>query len=86
MGHWLRYRITQNVPTLSTQSSQAKNLALSIFAATFTKPLLMFLFRPQTKITPNYQTLPLIIGQLLQQKYTNMAYPGKFDHIFAVKH
>ena len=38
------------------------------------------------KITSIYQTLPLIMGQLLQQKYTDMAYPGKLDHIFAVKH
>ena len=36
-GHWLRYSTTPNVPTLSTQSSQAKNLALSIFAETFTR-------------------------------------------------
>ena len=41
-GHWLRYSTTPNVPTLSTQSSQVKNLALSIFAATFTRSLLMF--------------------------------------------
>ena len=26
------------------------------------------------------------MGQLLQQKYTDMARPGKFDHTFAVKH
>ena len=26
------------------------------------------------------------MGQLLQQKYTNMAYPDKFDYKFAVKH
>ena len=38
------------------------------------------------KLTPIYQSLPLIMGQLLQQKYTDMAYPGKFDHKFAVKH
>ena len=25
------------------------------------------------------------MGQLLQQKYTDMAYPGKFDHKFAIK-
>ena len=41
-GHWLRYSTKTNVPTLSTQSSQAKNLALSNFAATFTRSLLMF--------------------------------------------
>ena len=41
-GHWLRYSTTPNVPTLSTQSSQAKNLALSIFVETFTRSLLMF--------------------------------------------
>ena len=38
------------------------------------------------KLTPIYQSLPLIMGQLLQQKYTDMAYPGKVDHKFAVKH
>ena len=32
------------------------------------------------KLTPIYQSFPLIMGQLLQQKYTAMAYPGKFDH------
>ena len=26
------------------------------------------------------------MGLLLQQKYTDMAYPGKFDHKFAIKH
>ena len=26
MGHWLRYSATPNVPTLFTQSSQAKKL------------------------------------------------------------
>ena len=40
--HWLRYSTTPNVPTFSTQSSQAKNLLLSIFAETFTRSLLMF--------------------------------------------
>ena len=35
-GHWFRYSTTPNVPTLSTQSSQAINLALIFFAATFT--------------------------------------------------
>ena len=74
-GHWLRYSTTPNVPTLSAQSSQAKNLALSIFAATH-----------RQKLTPSYQSLPIIMGQLLLQKYTDMAYPGKFDHKFAVKH
>ena len=38
------------------------------------------------KLTPIYQSLPLIMGQLLQQKYRDMAYPGKFYHKFAVKH
>ena len=38
------------------------------------------------KLTPIYLSLPLITGQLLQQKYTDMAYPGKFGHTFAVKH
>ena len=33
-----------------------------------------------------YQSFPLIMGQLLQQKYTDMAYPSKFDHKFAIKH
>ena len=37
-------------------------------------------------LTPIYQSLPLIMGQLLQQKYADMAYLGKFDHKFAVKH
>ena len=41
-GHWLRYSTTPNVPTLFTQSSQAKNLAFIFFAATFTWSLLMF--------------------------------------------
>ena len=41
-GHWLWYSTTPNVPTLTTQSSQAKILALSIFAATFTRSVLMF--------------------------------------------
>ena len=40
-GHWLRYITTPNVPTLFTQSSQAKYLASLYFAATFTWPLLM---------------------------------------------
>ena len=44
----------------------------------------MFQFRPQTVLTPIYQSSPLIIGQLLQQKYTNITYPGKFDYKFAV--
>ena len=26
------------------------------------------------------------MGQFLQQKYTDMAYPGKFDHKFAMEH
>ena len=34
-GHWLGYSTTPNVPSLSTQSSQAKNVALTIFGATF---------------------------------------------------
>ena len=37
------------------------------------------------KLTPIYQSFPLKMGQLLQQKYTDMAYPGKFDHQFAIK-
>ena len=37
------------------------------------------------KLAPIYQSLSLIMGQLLQQKYTDMAYPGKFDHKLAVK-
>ena len=35
-GHWLRYSITPNVPTLTTQSPKAINLALLRFAAAFT--------------------------------------------------
>ena len=31
MGYWLRYSTTPNVPTLFTQSSQAKYLALMFF-------------------------------------------------------
>ena len=27
-----------------------------------------------------------MMGHLLQQKYTDMAYPGKFDRTFAIKH
>ena len=34
----------------------------------------------EKKLTPIYNSFPLIIGQLLQQKYTDLAYPGKFDH------
>ena len=26
------------------------------------------------------------MGQFFQQKYTDMAYPGKHDHKFAIKH
>ena len=26
------------------------------------------------------------MGHILQQKYTIMAYPGKFDHKIAIKH
>ena len=33
-GHLLRHSTTPNVPTLYTQSSQAINLALIVFAAT----------------------------------------------------
>ena len=57
MGHWLRYSTTPNVPTRSTQSSQAKNLALSIFVATFTRSLLMFWFRQQTKVNTNLSVI-----------------------------
>ena len=42
MDHCLRYGTTPNVPTLFTQSSQAKNLAFIFIAATFTWSLLMF--------------------------------------------
>ena len=42
IGHWLQYSTTPNVPTLLTQKSQAKNLALIFFDATFTWSLLMF--------------------------------------------
>ena len=42
MGNWLRYSTIPNVPTLSTQSSQAKELAFIFFAETFTWSLLMF--------------------------------------------
>ena len=42
MGHYLRYSTIPNAPTLLTQNSQAKNLALIFFAATFTWLLLMF--------------------------------------------
>ena len=35
-GHWSRYSTTPNVPTLFTQSSQAKKIALLFFAATYT--------------------------------------------------
>ena len=84
-GHWLRYSTTPNVPTLFTQSSQAKNLALSIL-----KPLpghcLCSNSDHRQKLTPIYQSFPLIMEHLLQQKYTDMAYPGKFDHTFAIKH
>ena len=38
------------------------------------------------KQTPIYQSFLLIMGQLLQQKYTDMTYPDKFDHKFAIKH
>ena len=38
------------------------------------------------KVTPIYQPLPRIMGQFLQQKCTDMAYPGKSGHKFAVKH
>ena len=38
------------------------------------------------KLTPIYQSLSLIMGQILKQKYTNMAYHGKFDYKFAGKH
>ena len=41
-GHWVLYSTTPNVLTLSTQSSQARNLAPEIFAATLTGSLLMF--------------------------------------------
>ena len=37
------------------------------------------------KLTQIYQSFPLKMGQLLQQKYTDMTYPGKFDHKFALK-
>ena len=82
-GHWLRYSTTPNVPTLSTQSSQAINLALQIFAATFTR--LCSNSDNRQVFTPIYQSLSPIMGQLLQQKCTDMAYPGKFDHKLAVK-
>ena len=35
---------------------------------------------------PIFQSLSLKIEQLFQQKCTNMAYHGKFDHNLAVKH
>ena len=56
-GHWLRYSTTPNVPTLSTQNSQAKHLALSIYAETFTRSLLMFLIRPQKKVNTNLSVI-----------------------------
>ena len=38
------------------------------------------------KLTPIYQSLSLIMEQPLQQKYTDMAYPGIFDNKLSVKH
>ena len=85
-GHWLRYRTTPNVLNLSTQSSQANNLALSILLQLLPGHCLCSNSDHRQKLTPIYQSLPLIMGQLLQQKYTDTAYPEKFGHKFAVKH
>ena len=36
-------------------------------------------------LKPIYQLLPLLMGQLLQQKYTDMAYQSQYDNKLAVK-
>ena len=52
MGHLLRYSITPNVQTLFTPSSQAKSLAF-----TFTSPLIMFKFQPQTIVNTHLSVI-----------------------------
>ena len=53
------------VATLSTQSSQAINLALTAFAAIFIWLLITFYYRSQTIFTPIYQPLALKMVHLL---------------------
>ena len=35
---------------------------------------------------PIYQSFPLIMGQILQQKWTDMAYPSQCDNKLTVRH
>ena len=44
-GHWFRYSTKPNVPTLFTQSSQAKNLVFIFLLQPYS---FMFKFQPQT--------------------------------------
>ena len=66
-GHWLRYSMPPNLPTLSSQSSQAINLALIIIAETFIWSLLCSNSDHRRVLTPIYQPLALIMGQFLNK-------------------
>ena len=85
-GHWLRYSTTPNVPTLLTQNSQAKNLALIFLLQPLPGHCLCSNSDHRQVLTPIYQLLPLIMGQLLQQKCSDMAYASQYDSKLAVKH
>ena len=64
----------------------SKNFSTLNFCCNFYQVIICSNSDHRQKLTSIYPSSPLIMGQLLQQKYTNMAYPGKFDHKFDVKH
>ena len=69
-GHWSRYSTTPNVQTLSTQSSQAINLALKFLLQHLPGQWLCSNSDNKQVFTPICQSSSIKMGQLLQQKRT----------------
>ena len=68
-------------PKFTSKKISALNFCWNLY-----KVIAYVLIPTTEKVNTIYQSFLLIMGLLLQQKYTDMAYPGKFDHKFAITH